>query len=164
MKFKLISLGIFLISAFSTLACPEYFKDSHPIEIVDNWVLLRSVNGMEIHYKVQECNNLNVRNQVLVLFRFVNTSQTEIKSMNWSVKEFRNGQCSNCASIDTEEFQRSITLSPGEVLEGDGSSKSDKRVYLFAHFIDLVPGMSNQKLTDFEFVNVEVINLPTQQK
>jgi hypothetical protein len=124
---------------------------------------LTSIDGIQVEYKIQECNNQNVRNQILVLFRFKNTSETEIKTFNWSVKEFRNGVCSNCDVLDTQEFQRSLTLSPGEILEGDGTSKMDKRVYVFCHFIDLVPGMSNQKLTDFEFVNMQVINQGTQK-
>ena len=163
MKQTIIILSTFLIATFSALSCPEEVIETNPIEIVDQWTHLYSENGLEVQYKVQECNNLNVRNQVLVLFRFINSSSTEVKTINWSVKEFRNGECYNCDGLDSPEFKRTLTLSPGEILEGDGSSKADKRVYLFSHFIDLVPGMSDQKLTDFEFVNVEVINLATRK-
>ncbi len=149
--------------AFSMYAHPVENVEHEPIEITDEWTALISLDGIEVEYKVQECNNKNVRNQVLVLFRFKNTSATEIKTFNWAVKEFRNDVCTNCDRLETQEFQRSLTLSPGEVLEGDGSSKMDKRVYLFCHFIELVPGMSNQTLTDYEFVNMEVINQGTQK-
>lgn len=133
------------------------------IEISDVWDLLVEKDGIEVSYKVQECGNQELRPQVLVLFRIENTSGTEIKTFNWAVKEFRNGACTNCDALESQEFQQSVTLSPGEILEGDGTSKADKRVYLFGQFIHLVPGMSNQKLTDFEFVNVEVINQGTQK-
>jgi len=134
-----------------------------PLPISDEWKPLLMNNEIQIEYKVQECNNLNVRNQVLVLFRFTNTSEDQIKTFNWAVKEFRNDACYNCDYIESQEFTRSLTLSPGESHEGDGTSKMDKRVYLFCHFIDRVPGMSNQTLTDFEFVNMEVINQGTQK-
>jgi len=134
----------------------------HPVEINDNWSEVLTKDGIRIEYKVQECNNLKVRNQVLVLFRFTNTSSTETKVFNWGVKQFRNGECYNCDRLDTQEFQHSLVLSPGEILEGDGTSTLDQRVFLFSHFINLVPGMSDQKLTDFEFVNVEVNTLVKQ--
>jgi hypothetical protein len=163
MKRRLIILSTLLVLAFSVQSQPNESVDYDPIEITDEWTTLTSQDGVEVEYKVQECNNQNVRNQVLVLFRFKNTSATEIKTFNWAVKEFRNDVCSNCDRLDTQEFQRSLTLSPGEVLEGDGTSKMDKRVYLFCHFIELVPGMSNQTLTDFEFVNMDIINQGTQK-
>jgi len=133
------------------------------IEISDVWSPVVEKDGIEVSYKVQECETEELRAQVLVLFRIENTSDTEIKTFNWSVKEYRNGACTNCNALESQEFQRSVTLSPGEILEGDGASKSDKRVYLFGQFINLVPGMSNQKLTDFEFVQMEVINQGTQK-
>ncbi len=163
MKRRLIIFSAFLVLAFSMQAHPIENVDHDPIEITDEWTALITLNGIEVEYKVQECNNQNVRNQVLVLFRFKNTSDTEIKTFNWAVKEFRNDVCANCDYVESQEFQRSLTLSPGEVLEGDGTSKMDKRVYLFCHFIELVPGMSEQTLTNFEFMNMEVINQGTQK-
>ncbi|MCR9172810.1 MAG: hypothetical protein NXI10_09975 [bacterium] len=160
---RLVVLGVALAMATSIHAHPTESVDHDPIEITDDWTALISLDGIEVEYKVQECNNQNVRNQVLVLFRFKNTSETEIKTFNWAVKEFRNDVCTNCNRLETQEFKRSLTLSPGEIVEGDGTSKMDKRVYVFSHFIELVPGMSNQTLTDFEFMNMEVINQGTQK-
>lgn len=135
-------------------------KLNYPIEIVDQWQTVLNQDGVRIEYKVQECNNLNVKNQVLVLFRFTNETST-IKALNWSVKEIRNGDCTNCDRLDAQEFVHSMTLAPNETLEGDGTSKMDKRIYLFSHFIELVPGMTNQTLTDFEFVNLNIQTLQT---
>jgi len=132
----------------------------YPIEIVDPWQTVLNQDGVLIEYKVQECNNLNVKNQVLVLFRFTNESSA-MKTLHWSVKEFRNGDCTNCDRLEAQEFIHSMTMSPGQVIEGDGTSKMDKRIYLFSHFIELVPGMTNQTLTDFEFVNLNVQTLQT---
>jgi hypothetical protein len=163
MERRLTILSTLFVLAFVFSGFAQDSEEYEPIAISDEWKSLLTQDEIQVEYKVQECNNLNVRNQVLVLLRYTNTSQSVIKTFNWSVKEFRNDLCSNCNSLDSQEFMRSLTLSPGETLEGDGTSKMDKRVYLFCHFIELVPGMSNQTLTDFEFVNMEVINLGKQK-
>lgn len=145
-----------ILLAISPIAIAKQSSDAYPIEISDDWNIVLEKDGVKVEYKVQECNNPQVNNQVLVLFRFTNTTSDQVKTIYWSAKEFRNGNCANCDRIDAQEFVHSLTLSPEEVVEGDGSNKLDKRVYLFSHFIKLVPGMSEQTLTDFEFVNVNV--------
>lgn len=151
--------GLFCIAAILIVCVlpsrAEEINSPYPIEIVDIWQTVLVYDGITIEYKVQEFNNLNVKNQVLVLFRFKNES-SDIKTLQWSTKEFRHDECVNCDRIGDDEFLHSLTLSPGEIWEGDGTSKMDKRVYLFSHFIELVPGMTNHPLTDFEFVNVSV--------
>lgn len=159
MKRRLTILGIMLVSVCSLHAYPTVTEEPNTIEITEKWTALMTLDGIEVEYKFQECNNQTVRNQVLVLFRFKNTSAIQSKTINWSVKEFRNDVCTNCAQLEAQEVQRSLTLSPGEIVEGDGTSKADNRVYLFSHFIKLVPGMTDQKLTHFEFHNVTVENL-----
>lgn len=163
MERRLTIFCTFFVLAFAFSGFTQDNSEYEPIAISDEWKTLLFQDDITVEYKVQECNNLNVRNQVLVLFRYTNTSQSVIKTFNWSVKEFRNDLCSNCDKLDSQEFTRSLTLSPGETLEGDGTSKMDKRVYLFCHFIELVPGMSSQTLTDFEFMNMEVINQGIQK-
>jgi hypothetical protein len=151
-----ISAFLLLLNSFNGLAVQDF-----PLNVLvsqeedTDWNQLFIKDGVKVEFKYQVCNNATVSNQVLVLFRFTNTTN-EIKTMTWSTKEYRNDICTTCNSLNNPEFSRAITLSPGEVLEGDGTSKVDKNVYIFSHFINLVPGMSDQKLTDFEFVNVEV--------
>lgn len=128
------------------------------IEVTYEWHELKTVDGIKIEYKYQAFESGTFRNQLLVLFKFTNTS-TESKSMTWVTKEFRNTICSNCERLDNPEYTRSISLTPGEVLEGKALSASKTEEYLFSNFIKLVPGMSNQRLTDFEFVNVNVTTL-----
>jgi hypothetical protein len=154
----LVILGIFMMLSAAVHSTAIKQPTGPPLEITSHWIHLFLKDGIRVEYKVTECQNSTVNNQVLVLFRFTNTSSTEIKTMRWNVKQYRNDSCSNCDRIGSREFQRSVTLSPGEILEGDGTSKMDKRVYIFAHFIELVPGMSEQRLTDFEFVDVSIEN------
>jgi hypothetical protein len=125
------------------------------IEPVAEWTEYETVDGVKIEYVFQECNSQSVSNQTLVLFRFTNTTNKAV-TINWKVKTFRNGSCSNCQSLNKAEFLRSLDLESGEVYEGDCSSKMDKRGYVFSHFIIKTPGMSDSKLTDFELIEIEV--------
>ena len=163
MNRRLTVISTLVVLIISVISNAQEGVEHNLLPISDEWKSLVTEDEIQVEYKVQECNNLNVKNQVLVLFRFTNTSDSQIKTFNWAVEEYRNGKCYNCDFLESQEFTRSLTLSPGEVLEGDGTSKMDKRVYLFCHFIELVPGMSNQTLTDFTFVNMEVINQGEQK-
>ena len=125
------------------------------IEVTSEWTEFKTVDGIKIEYKFQECNNAKVKNQVLVLFRYTNTT-SDTRSMTWVTEEYRNGACYNCSTISNPEYSRTITLAPNQVIEADGMSQDDKNTHLFANFINLVPGMSNQKLTDFKFININV--------
>ena len=128
------------------------------IEVTYEWQELKTVDGIKIEYKYQAFESGTFRNSLLVLFRFTNMS-TGSKSMTWVTKEFRNEICSNCDRLDNPEYSRTISLTPGEVFEGKALDASKTEEYLFSNFIKLVPGMSNQRLTDFDFVNVNVTAL-----
>lgn len=123
---------------------------------VNNWTEYETIDGIKIEYIFQDCNSQSVSNQTLVLFRFTNTTDKEV-TFTWKTKTFRNGVCSNCARLENSEYFQELNLSPGQVFEGDCSSKVDKRGYIFSNFINKSPGMSDSKLTDFEFVEVKVI-------
>lgn len=128
------------------------------IEPTTDWKLYSLQNGVRIEYKFVTCEFEKVKNQVLVVFRYTNNGVNKIE-MSWKTKVFRNNECENCSRMDNPEYAHVIQLESGESLEGDGTSKENKDVYLFSHFIKLVPGMSVQKLTDFEFVNVSVTSI-----
>lgn len=148
MKFVLtfVFLSIFTMFSFGQMSQENFPSD---------WTLYNNFDGIKVEYKYQPCDSGNVKNQVLVLFRYTNTSSAPL-SMSWTTKEFRNGDCYNCHYIDSYELVRDISLSAGEVLEADGTSKEDKNIYLFSNFINLVNGRRDTKLTSFEFINVEV--------
>ena len=120
-----------------------------------DWTLYSDYNGITVEYKYQECNSGSVKNQVLVLFRFKNTSTNDM-TLSWSTKHYRNGDCYNCENIDSHEYMHEIALNPGQIVEADGTSKENDNIYLFSSFINLVKGMPSTKLTGFEFINVTV--------
>lgn len=148
MRLILISLFIVFIGTFSNAQMQQN-------DFPSNWVEYAVFEGIKVEFKALECNNAKVKNQVLVVFRYTNTTNKEL-DMTWSIKEWRNEECSNCYDIDSHEYARAVRLSPGEVIEGDGTTKENKNVYVFSNFINLIKGMSDQKLTAFEFVNVNI--------
>lgn len=125
------------------------------IEVSENWTEYSTVDGVKIEYKMTRCETKEMRAQNLLLFRFTNTTDQEL-NVSWVTKIFRNEQCANCERLDDDEYAHAIVLAPNQVLEADGTSKADKAVYIFGNFVHLVPGMSDQTLTNFELVNLSV--------
>lgn len=125
------------------------------LEMPADWTEYKTVDGVKIEYKMKQCESQTMRAQNLLLFKFTNTTGEEL-NVSWVTKIFRNDQCANCERLDDDEYAHEITLAPNEVLEGDGTTKADKSVYIFGNFITLVPGMSEQSLTNFEFVDLTV--------
>lgn len=154
-KIKNVLVSVMVFMAFSAFSA-SILEEPLEIEVTYEWHELKTVDGIKIEYKYQIFESGTFRNSLLVLFKYTNMS-TESKSMSWAIKEFRNTICTNCEQLNDAEISRAITLAPGEVIEGKGLEASKTEEYLFSNFIKLVPGMSNQRLTDFEFVNVNVI-------
>ena len=125
------------------------------LEMPDEWTEYKTIDGIKIEYKMKRCEGENMRAQNLLLFKFTNTTDREL-TISWVNKEFRNGECWNCEQMYGGDFNHSLTLAAGEVIEGDGTTKENKEVYIFGNFIKHVPGMMEQTLTSFELVDVAV--------
>ncbi|MEX1000474.1 MAG: hypothetical protein WDZ35_00010 [Crocinitomicaceae bacterium] len=155
MKVNISTLLLSLMLYCFSLNAVSQSSEVDKIAYSEDWKEYQQFDGIKVEYKFAECNNENVRNQVLVLFRFTNTTN-EKRSISWMAKVWRNGKCVNADKVDDPEHNYSVTLSPGEVISGTTDSKANKSLYLFSNFIKLVPGMTNSKLTNFEFVNTSV--------
>ncbi|MBB78377.1 MAG: hypothetical protein CL844_05190 [Crocinitomicaceae bacterium] len=142
---------VFFLSSFC-------FSSSLDIDPVSNWTEYKTIEGVKIEYIFKECNSELVYNQTLVLFRFTNTTDKSL-NVNWKLKIYRDGTCYNCNTLYRQESLKELHLNAGEVFVGDCSSKIDKRGYIFSHFNVKSPGMSDSILTDFEFLEFNVINL-----
>ncbi len=132
------------------------FSFSSNIKSSNKWTLFKTFSGVRVEYKFQECQSEKVNNQVLILLKYTNETEATI-DMSWATKIYRNNNCWNCNEIESQEHQKALRLEPGQTIKGDGKSKEDKRLYVFSHFIKLSPGMTKQKLTNFEFVNVKIV-------
>jgi len=116
------------------------------------WTEFKTFEGIKIEYKFKECTPDNGRAQNLVLFKYTNTTQDKVE-LSWKSEKWRNNICVNCNSTSVEH-NRILVLDPNEVIESDGTSKRIKNRYIFGNFSKLVPGMTEQKLTDFKFQNL----------
>lgn len=125
------------------------------MEYPEEWTEYTTIEGVKIEYMMKRCETDKMRAQNLLLFKFTNTTDQEL-TISWVTKEFRNGECWNCESLYGGDYNHSLTLAPGEVVEGDGTSKENKEVYVFGNFIKHVPGMLEQTLTNFELVDLAV--------
>ena len=122
------------------------------------WTHYANYNGVDVEYKYQECITGTAKNQVLVLFKFTNTT-SDSRSLTWSTKHYRDGDCYNCANISSYEYAHDISLAPGEAIEADIENLENKDLYLFSQFVVLAKGMPRSKLTSFEFINVNANKL-----
>jgi hypothetical protein len=125
------------------------------IEMPKEWTEYTTIDGVKIEYKMKQCEGDKMRAQNLLLFKFTNTTDQEL-TISWVNQEFRNGECWNCERMYDGDFSHTLTLAAGETIEGDGTTKEVKQVYIFGNFIKLVPGMTEQSLTNFELVNLTV--------
>jgi hypothetical protein len=116
------------------------------------WTEHTTFQGIKIEYKFAECNPDEGRKQILVLFRYTNTTQDKVE-LTWKAEKWRNNICVNCTSTSNEHL-RTLILEPNEVVEADGSTKRIKSNYIFSNFSKLIPGMTKQLLTDFKFQNL----------
>lgn len=156
---KKLLLSGFLLTSLLGFASNEFPESTLPlidgIELSEDWKEYTTLNGVKIEYRMKQCEGEKMRAQNLLLFKFTNTTNRSL-TVSWFSKEFRNGECWNCDRLGNPEFAHTITLEAGEVLEGDGTSKDNKDVYVFGNFIKFVPGMLEQTLTNFEFAELSV--------
>ena len=141
------------IKTLSLVICLAFYGFSFA-QIAPNktWTDFTTFQGVHIEYKYKECTPDDGRNQILVLFRYTNTTQDKIE-LTWKTEIWRNNTCTNCNS-SSSEHHRFLVLNPNEIVEADGSTKKNKSTYIFGNFLKLVPGMTKQQLTDFKFQNL----------
>lgn len=161
MKVKLLLAGIFATVA-TMAANPIVNNSAHHASSLkinklvksESWTEYTTFDGVKIEYKFMVCENETIKNETVVLFKYSNLTN-ESKKLSWNLEVYRDGECSNCHRIDHPEHAYSITLAPNQSIEGDGTSREIKELYLFSNFNRLVPGMTETYLTNFSFINLK---------
>ena len=153
----LLSLCFVFAALLSNATEISLFEPTYQINIepTEEWQEYTTIDDIRIEYKRKKCTPGTEREQNLILFRYTNLSN-DTKTISWTVKMWRNDNCMNCSRIANPEYAHSVTLQPNEVIEADGTSKTDKSMYIFDNFIKLVPGMQEQRLTNFELIDLNV--------
>lgn len=158
-RMKKILLSSFLLFSLVGMATEEIPTPAvvlvDGLEISEDWTEYTTADGVKIEYKMTLCESEKMRAQNRLLFKFTNTTNQEL-TISWVTKEFRNGECWNCARLENSEYAHTLTLAPGQVLEADPTSVENNDLFIFGNFIKFVPGMTEQTLTNFEFVELSV--------
>ncbi len=144
------------VLAFLLLTFIAKFSLGQQMDPSENWQTYSTFDGIEVSFKLDNCTGVQGinGNEVKLVLRFSNTSQST-KTISWRPQWYRDGSCVNCQNINSNEFDFSLELQPGEVKEGSACNK-DKRFYMFSHWKNVVQGMDHKRLTNFEFINTEV--------
>ena len=144
-----------LLSFFLIFSSSIAMANVQDLDTGNVWHEYRTFDGITVEYKFANYIKEGARDQILLLFRFSNVTSDDLK-MTWTTKEFRVGECANCERIDNQEYRRLVVVKAGEMIEADQTSKDDQNVFIFSHFVKMVPGMTEHYLTDIEFVAVDV--------
>lgn len=158
-RMKKLLLSGFLLFSLAGMAIEEIptptIAPIDGIELSENWTEYTTVDGVKIEYKMTLCGSEKMRAQNRLLFKFTNTTDQEL-TISWVTKEFRNDECWNCNRLQNPEYAHTLTLAPGQVLEADPTTAENNDLYIFGNFIKFVPGMTEQTLTNFEFIELSV--------
>lgn len=149
-------LALMIVCCTSSFAFSPTITAPNNIEFSNEWQEYITIDGVLIEYKMKTCIIRSNREEQLLLFRYSNTTNSA-KTISWKTKIWRNDACANCHKIDRPEYSHSITLDANEVIEADGTSKENKALYIFGNYVKHVQGMSDQRLTSFELVELTSI-------
>lgn len=125
------------------------------LEPADSWQEYTTYEGIKVEYRMKRCGGEGMRDQNRVLLRFTNTTTNSV-TFSWKTKIWRDEQCTNCDRIDRSENQFELTLDAGQTIEAQGTRREDPSLYIFDNFVKHVPGMTKTRLTNFEFVDMNV--------
>lgn len=118
-----------------------------------SWKLYKEITGLQIYSKDMNCHDdQNGIHEQYIFFQFINaTSETMIVS--WQKELWYNEKCTTCEKPANSENTFSVTIAPGESIEGSCNNTSSAGLKIFSGFINTVRG---SKLTKFEFKNMTV--------
>jgi len=122
-------------------------------DVKKEWKLYESDNGIQIYYKKADRNDrANGVFQELILFKFVNTTNTKFE-VSWKTENWYDGKCWNCNKTTKEEAHK-ILLDAGESIEGETNlTMENKKFSLFSKFLNYD---DKPELTKFKFINLTV--------
>lgn len=143
---------ILIFFTFFSLLTFGQFEDVQ-LNMDGNWHLLKSEGGVDINYKFEVCDQFG-RQVGKYILQFENSNAVS-KQISFSTQTYMNGDCSNCESIDDNEYATSVEVDGNSSLEGV-CGENNKQLEFFSHFIVHVPGMSGKHLTDLKIVNLVI--------
>lgn len=153
MSLLAIGLSLFLGIAFSSnamtgIGTPDNVSNSEWQEVFSN-------DQVIIKYKYQYCNEPSKGiNNEYVYFQFTNLT-TENLEISFSKELWYNTKCITCNN-ESQEYNFTVKLNPGEYIEGKCGETNDRALYIFSKMAD---GLSKSELTSFNLKNIKTIIL-----
>jgi hypothetical protein len=157
----LLCYVLLLTTGFTATANTVDFIDPQALPPTNNitteWQEYLNKDGVLIEYRMEAVYSRDYGREVnMLFFRFTNTTN-EIKDCSWSLQIERDNKCYNCDENQNYENIFNLLLNPKETNEGDLSNLTTRpELHVFGHFVKLVPGMTDDKLTGFEFINLTI--------
>jgi hypothetical protein len=147
-----VLIGLMIMFSSYTKANAQSTPYLNYSDIEKEWKLFESDNGIQLYIKKADRNDVkNGIFQELVLFKFVNTTNTKLE-INWRTENWYDGKCWNCNKTTNEEAKK-LVLDAGESVEGVTERDSNRDLQLFSKFLNYE---DKPELTKFRFVNLEV--------
>lgn len=119
----------------------------------NDWTLHKEQNGVLIYNMDKIWNDPSEGiNQEMVLLKFVNTTD-QVLTITWYDVRWYGDNCRNCDFYDDPEYKHTITLQPGESVEGECSFSSPAGLAIFKRFMERE---SVKPLTKFELRDLTI--------
>lgn len=145
-------LGILILLNSASIAFAQNSPYVNYSDIEKEWKLYEGDNGAQVYYKKADRNDkANGIFQELVLFKFVNTTNTKLE-ISWSTENWYDGKCWNCNKTNNEE-DKTLVLDAGESIEGEAVGDTNRDLQLFSKFLNYD---DKPELTKFRFINLQV--------
>lgn len=118
------------------------------------WKTIYSENGIEISYKLDDCNLEQGFKQRWYLVRVKNNS-AKIKKVEWDVNSYNeNNKCTTCDG--SAEHHRVLKIDANGTLEGSCTLQCRNELKIVAKLLDAA---SKSEVTDLKLVNITVTDI-----
>lgn len=152
----LLATGFSATANTTDLIAPKAFPPTEK-NLTTEWQEYLFKDGILIEYRMETVSSRDYDREVnMLFFRFTNTTD-ETKDCSWSLQIERGNECYNCDDNQNYENIFNLLLNPKETNEGDLSNLTSRpELHIFGNFVKLAPGMTDEKLTGFELINLTI--------
>lgn len=116
-----------------------------------SWQIYVETADFRIEYIKVDCDPSSGMDFQSILLRFTNLTSNQLE-LDWHLDLDFDGTCRTCG---IGEYDRSVTLSPNEIQEGDCDTKTNRTLDLFVKFIDAAYS-KGAELTSFKLNDLTV--------
>lgn len=116
-----------------------------------NWSTYVETSQIKIEYIKVNCDPNSGMDFEGILLRFTNLTGSEV-NLDWHWDLYYDATCRTCG---IDEYDRTLTLAPNEIKEGDCNVKTNITLDLFVRFTDAAYS-KGAELTSFAFVDLHV--------